>query len=605
MASKRRALSGDDRWFVSVVVSASMVVLVLWAGAAVSAVASGHEAPPFELTAPVTALAVDGRNPSVAWGRDMGSAWLYWASTAVVALALAVLAVVAVKLVRAIEGSSTGALNLEGLATRPEVARAAGTNALLTRAGTLRPSLTNPRVSDLGHRLGRSRGVDCYASVEDSMVLLGPPRSGKGLHVVINAILDAPGAVVTTSTRPDNLTATLTARSKCGPVAVFDPQGLAPGITSATKWSPIRGCESPQVALVRAKALTTGAARGTTDANFWQSAAEQAVRCLLHAAALGGKSSQDLYRWSLSAAQAREAVTILATHSNAAGSWHQALEAVLSSDQRQRDSVWAMVTIAFASLADPGVLEAVSPGPGEQFDPEHFLRECGTVFVLGTSSGASATAGLVGAFVEDVAESARRLAAGSAGARLDPPLSMILDEAANYPLPSLTSLMSEGGGTGISTIVVLQSLAQARAVWGENEATAIWDAAIVKLILGGGSNAHDLDALSRLIGQRTDEQHTENVSGDGHRSRSTSTREVPIMDSSRLRMLPFGTGVLLLRSARPILLDLHSWKSRKDAGVLRADRTRLEAQISQANSATHTTCRTAVTPSGGSMEARA
>jgi len=365
---------------------------------------------------------------------------------------------------------------------------------------------------------------------------------------------------------------------------VFDPQGLAPGVPSATKWSPIRGCESPQVALVRAKALTTGAARGTTDANFWQSAAEQAVRCLLHAAALDGRGSQDLYRWSLSAPQAREAVTILATHPGAASSWHQALEAILSSDQRQRDSVWAMVTIAFSPLADPRVLDAVSPAPEEQFDPETFLRERGTVYVLGTSSGASATAGLVGAFVEDVSEAARRLAASSPGARLDPPLSMILDEAANYPLPSLISLMSEGGGTGISTLVVLQSLAQARAVWGENEATAIWDAAIVKLILGGGSNARDLEDLSRLIGQRTDKQHTENVSGDGHRSRSTSTHQVPIMDSSRLRMLPFGTGVLLLRAARPILLDLHSWKTRKDAPHLRADQARLEAEISQANS---------------------
>ena len=69
------------------------------------------------------------------------------------------------------------------------------------------------------------------------MVLLGPPRSGKGVHIVINAILDAPGAVITTSTRPDNLTAALEARAKVGPVAVFDPQGLAPGIPSATRWS--------------------------------------------------------------------------------------------------------------------------------------------------------------------------------------------------------------------------------------------------------------------------------------------------------------------------------------------------------------------------------
>ena len=352
----------NDRWFVGAIVGTVAVVLTLWAGAASSSVLSHGHVPPLRPMASVQALVEHRGNPSAAWGQPMGSASLYWSTTALVAIVLTVLAVAAVRVARAAGQSSTDVANRDGLATRREVTKAAGKKALLTRARTLRPSLAKPDVGDVGIRVGRSNGVDCYSSVEDSIVLLGPPRSGKGLHVVINALLDAPGAVVTTSTRPDNLTATLTARSRRGPVAVFDPQGLAPAVPSATKWSPIRGCESAQVALVRAKALTTGAARGTTDASFWQSAAEQAVRCLLHAAALGGKSSQDLYRWSLSAPQAREAVTILATHPDAAGSWHQALEAIVSSDQRQRDSVWAMVTIAFASLADPRVLGAVSPG---------------------------------------------------------------------------------------------------------------------------------------------------------------------------------------------------------------------------------------------------
>ena len=71
---------------------------------------------------------------------------------------------------------------------------------------------TSPTASDVGYLLGRSRGHGVWASVEDSILVLGPPRSGKGLHVVINAILDAPGAVITTATRPDNIAATLTAR---------------------------------------------------------------------------------------------------------------------------------------------------------------------------------------------------------------------------------------------------------------------------------------------------------------------------------------------------------------------------------------------------------
>ena len=125
--------------------------------------------------------------------------------------------------------------------------------------------------------------------------------------------------------------------------------------------------------------------------------------------------------------------------------------------------------------------------------------------------------------------------------------------------------MSEGGGTGITTMVVLQSLAQARAVWGEHEAAAIWDAASVKLILGGGSNARDLGDLSKLIGQRDERQYTESIGAEGHRSHSSSMRETPVMDTSRLRMLPFGTAVLMLRAARPIVLSMQSWTKRPDA----------------------------------------
>lgn len=51
-------------------------------------------------------------------------------------------------------------------------------------------------------------------------------------------------------------------------------------------------------------------------------------------------------------------------------------------------------------LADPRVLDAVSPHAGEGFDPEHFLTEHGTLCLLATGAGAGASAALVAAFVE-------------------------------------------------------------------------------------------------------------------------------------------------------------------------------------------------------------
>ena len=282
------ALSSTDTLLLTAVFAGAAGSFVVWAGAAITAVLCGCPVPGVDLAAGVRALAQDRGNPSAAWGQPVGPTWLYWTCTAsVLAVLVATVAAGWWVWARNKTARDQDPRRLQGLACRAEVAEVAGAKALIARAGDLRPSLAHARVGDLGHRLGRGRGVDCYASVEDSVVLLGPPRSGKGLHIVINAILDAPGAVITTSTRPDNLTAALAARSKMGPVAVFDPQGLAPGIPSATRWSPIRGCENPQTAMIRAKALTAGAASGTTDSSFWQSSAEAAVRALLHAAALG------------------------------------------------------------------------------------------------------------------------------------------------------------------------------------------------------------------------------------------------------------------------------------------------------------------------------
>jgi type IV secretory pathway TraG/TraD family ATPase VirD4 len=410
------------------------------------------------------------------------------------------------------------------------------------------------------------------------MVLLGPPGSGKGLHFVIPTILDAPGAVINTSSRPDNLTTTITARCGAGPVAVFDPQGLASGVRTAIRWSPVRGCELPQTAMIRAHALCADAGKGTTDGNFWTQQTTVATRCLLHAAAVGGFDAGRVYRWSLSPATAKEAVQVLAD-STVAPAWDKALDSIVNAEQRQRDSIWAMVSNTFAALGDPQVLDAVSPREGESFDPVSFLRQRGTLYLLGTATGASATATLVATLVEDVVEVARRLAARSVGARLDPPLTLVLDEASNYPLPSLGQLMSEGGGTGVPTIAVLQSLAQARDKWGKETGDAIWDSATYKVVLGGLSNADDLADISRLIGEREHTERSTSRQAGGEIAVSESLRREAILDPAQIRAIHFGYGLLLTASARPIMVTLRPWIDRPDASTLRQQCAAVEEDI--------------------------
>ena len=473
-----------------------------------------------------------------------------------------------------------------GVATRTDVAKAASEAALLRRAGQLRPSLDKPAPAEVGYRIGVSRGTSVWASVEDSILLIGPPRSGKGAHIVINAILDAPGAVITTSTRPDNLTATLNARARdAGPVMVFDPQHLAEGIPAGLRWSPIRGCEEPLTAMIRATGLAsaTGMSRGgVEDGGFWEGKARIVLQGLLHAAALDHRTPSELFRWTLDPSAAAEAVAILTSNPAAAPGWAESLGAVIESDPKTRDSIWQGVSLALAALADPRVLDAVSPGPDERFDPEAFIRQRGTLYLLATGAGANNSAALVAAFIEDLVETARRIAATSPGARLDPPLLLALDEVGNLaPLPSLPTLMAEGGGTGITTMPVLQSLAQAREKWSENAAGAIWDASIVKIILGGASNSKDLHDLTTLIGERDEITDSTTIGDHGSRSAQRSIRRVPILPPDAIRTLPFGTALVLLRSAPPIVTRMRTWTQRPDAARLRADRQSIETLLQQ------------------------
>lgn len=568
---------------IGLLIAAAGIAAILRGAGTIAAFLTGTLQPQAGITAGLTVL-LNPADPAAALEADGLNAIAYWITTTLLLVVLGAGAWwVWTKVLHHSQSVQTDPRRLQGIATSGEVSRVASETALIKRAGTLRPSLDAPKPSDVGYLLGRSHGKRVWASVEDSILLVGPPRSGKGLHVVINAILDAPGTVVTTSTRPDNLTATLRARQRIGPVAVFDPQHLAEGLPAGLRWSPVRGCEDPLTAMIRATGLASGtglSAGGVEGGGFWEGKTRTALQALLHAAALDNRPPAELFRWTLDPTAAAEAVAILTGSTVAAAGWAESLEAMIDADPRTRDSIWQGVSLALSALADPRVLDAVTPRSGEHFDPEAFLTESGTLYLLATGAGAGASSALVAALVEDLIETARRMAARSAGARLDPPVLLALDEIGNLaPLPSLPTLMAEGGGTGITTMPVLQSLAQARDKWGENAANAIWDAAIVKIILGGASNSRDLQDLSTLIGERDEYTDSTTIGDHGTRSNQRSIRRVPILPPDRLRTLPFGTGIIMLRSAPPIVTNLRSWVTRDDAKTLRADRTEIETLL--------------------------
>lgn len=129
-------------------------------------------------------------------------------------------------------------------------------------------------------------------------------------------------------------------------------------------------------------------------------------------------------------------------------------------------------------------------------------------------------------------------------------------------------------------------MSQARDKWGDHAAGAIWDASIVKIILGGASSARDLQDLSALIGERDESTDTISIGDYGSRSLQRSTRRVPVMPPETIRTLPFGTALVLLRSAPPLVTDLHAWTSRAEAEHLGRERALVEAALRRGSGGT-------------------
>jgi hypothetical protein len=81
-SARSGGLATTDALLLTAVFAGAALSDIFWAGAAITAVLSGHQVPEVDLGAGVTAIAGHRGNPSAAWGRTVGPAWLYWTSTA-------------------------------------------------------------------------------------------------------------------------------------------------------------------------------------------------------------------------------------------------------------------------------------------------------------------------------------------------------------------------------------------------------------------------------------------------------------------------------------------------------------------------------------------
>ncbi|WP_445517310.1 type IV secretory system conjugative DNA transfer family protein [Streptomyces sp. NEAU-174] len=446
-----------------------------------------------------------------------------------------------------------GADGADGMAARAQLEMALGEQRALGSAGSVRPDLAEKNakavtVRDVAVYAGCAdpSKIHLWITIEESVILVAPPREGKTSQIILPEILEFRGTVLATSSKTDVLYNTAVIREKHGPVWVSDPTGLS-GWPHQLRWPLTAGCEEYQVARKRAETLasTTKTEEGTKNGGYFALNAKTLITCWLHAAALHKRPALDVLRWATDPDN-REAVDLLAAsgkHMLAA-----ALAGQHTAAEEERSATWRTAEQSFVALYDDKVAQIFAPeGDVEVFDIEKYLTESGTLFLIGEDEEGSALAPLNAAFAKAMFDTAKRLAARGRNGRLAVPLGCFLDELANVaPLPEIPSLMSVSGSQNIFIMAVLQGYAQAEERWGQLGVRKMFASGTVKIFLGGISDPEELKAYSSLAGEF--DEDVESVSDDGDRvSVSTSVRRRAVLEPADIRMVSERGGLVIHR----------------------------------------------------------
>jgi type IV secretion system protein VirD4 len=409
--------------------------------------------------------------------------------------------------------------------------------------------------------LGRSGRALVATEARHSVLVLGPTQSGKSTSLAIPALLEWPGPVVATSVKDDLVAATRPWRSTLGHCLVFDPTSgstgatLVPGDGTAT-WSPLAEAATWMGAQRMASWLVdaTPARSGMTDGGFWFAAATKLLGPLLLAAARGGRSMADVVRWT-DGTDLDEPLAVLDAAGEAEAA--AALGAGAARDPRLRSSITTTLETVLQPFEDPVVQRATASC---DIDPRALLTGPHSLFLCGPSHEQTRVQGLFAALVSSVVATAVEMV-HERGSPLDPPLLLVLDEAANIaPLRDLDTLASTSAGLGIQMVTICQDLAQLAGRYGAERSRTIANNHRAKLVLSGVADLGTLDLISGLAGETAVEEATETRDlRDGHRTRTTAVAFRRLAPTDELRRTPPGQGVLVYGHLPAARLTLRPW----------------------------------------------
>jgi type IV secretion system protein VirD4 len=147
------------------------------------------------------------------------------------------------------------------------------------------------------------------------------------------------------------------------------------------------------------------------------------------------------------------------------------------------------------------------------------------------------------------------------GRPLDPPLLLVLDEAANVAaIPSLDTLAATAAGQGIQLVSVFQDLAQIKQRYGTRALTIVNNHR-AKLIGSGIADPDTLEYAARVLGEQEIAQISSTAGQEGRASTTQSTTYRSLAPAHVLRQAQPGSAVLIYGSLPPARVRLRPWFS--------------------------------------------
>ena len=406
-----------------------------------------------------------------------------------------------------------------------------------------------------------SDGSDRVRGVKGAVLLFGPSQSGKTTRL-IESVNSWIGPAVVSSVKTDLMYRTIEQRRRVGDVKVFDPLGIS-GQPCAT-WSPLRAAKTISGAIAAAQILArSGGDDGPAD-RFWRGQAEQLLAAMLWTAAnTEGHTMRHVVRWVLemdrpdgdNAGTLAPLVRLLADHEDEATAFDARevrgwLEGQWSADPRTTSSIYATARNAVWPWADRGVAASADRC---EITLDWLTKGENTLYLVAPVGDETRVGIVFAALLQDlVTQSIDRYSRGAKP--LDPRLLVVLDEAANTPLPKLPEWAATITGIGIQLVTVWQSKAQLDHIYGANADNVLTNHRTKLILPSGLSDRSTAEYVSALVGQ-------EHVRADLHRSTQRSPPDarnvataVPLFPADILRRMQVGDALLLHGSLPPAWL---------------------------------------------------